>query len=59
MHGATIKAVSAQQAKLSNNYKNTRPKLLQKTVTLARNKACSLRMIVWSKHVGAFLSVLM
>jgi len=27
MHGATIKTVSAQQAKLSNNYKNTRLKL--------------------------------
>jgi len=25
-----------------------------KTVTLARNSVCSLRMIVWSKHVGAF-----
>ena len=24
------------------------------TVTLARNRVCSLRMIVGSKHVGAF-----
>jgi len=29
MHGATIKTVSAQQAKLSNNYKNTRLKFLK------------------------------
>jgi len=29
MHGATINTVSAQQAELSNNYKNTRLKLLK------------------------------
>jgi len=49
MHGAKIKMVSAQQAKLNNNYKNTRLNLLKTnglTVTLARNKVCSLRMIV-------------
>jgi hypothetical protein len=29
MHGATIKMVNAQQAKLNNNYKNTKIKLLK------------------------------
>jgi len=29
MHGATIQTVSAQQAKLNNNYKNTKLKLLK------------------------------
>ena len=47
MHGATMKTVSAQQAKL-NNCKNTKLKLLN-----------SLRMILGSKHVGAILNVLM
>ena len=28
MHGATIKTVNAQQAKLNNNYKNTRLKCI-------------------------------
>jgi len=46
VHGAKIKTDSAQQVKLSNNYKNTRLKL--------KNKICSLRIIVRSKPVGAF-----
>ena len=29
MHGATIKIVNAQQAKLNSNYKNTKLKLLK------------------------------
>jgi len=29
MHGATIRIINAQQAKLNNNYKNTRLKLLK------------------------------
>jgi len=29
MHGATIKTVNAQQAKLNTNYKNTKLKLLK------------------------------
>ena len=32
MHGATIKIVSAQQAKLNNNHKNTKLKLLKNSV---------------------------
>ena len=47
MHSAMMKIVNAQQAKLNNNYKNTKLKLLKtnvaiwfvffKNVTLARN----------------------
>jgi len=33
MHGAKIKTVSVQQAKLSNYYKNTRLKLLKTNAT--------------------------
>jgi hypothetical protein len=29
MHGATIKIISAQHARLNNNYKNTKLKLLK------------------------------
>jgi len=29
MHGATVKIVNSQQAKLNNNYKNTKLKLLK------------------------------
>ena len=54
MHGATIKIINAQQARLNNIYKNTKLKLL-KHVILARNYMCSLMMIsdMLSKHVGA------
>jgi len=31
VHGATIKIVNAQQAKLNNNYKNTKLKLLKRS----------------------------
>jgi len=48
IHGATIKMVKAQQAKLNNNYKNTKLKLL----------CSSLKMILGSKHVRAILNVL-
>jgi len=37
MHGATIKIVSDQQAKLSNNYKNTRLKLLKTNAAICHN----------------------
>ena len=33
MHGATMKMVNAQQAKLSNNYKNTKLKLLKELIS--------------------------
>ena len=48
MHGATIKTVSAQQAKLSNNYKNTRLKLLKSVLNcnFSKEQSMLLRMIV-------------
>jgi hypothetical protein len=45
MHGATTKIIDAQQAKLRNTYKNTKLKLLKKSVTLARTNVGSLRMV--------------
>ena len=36
MHGATMKTVNAQQAKLNNNYKNTKLKLLTLTLLMWR-----------------------
>jgi len=45
MHGATIKAVSAQQAKLSNNYKNTRLKLLKTNAAIWFNKMCKVKQL--------------
>jgi len=38
MHGATIKMVNAQQAKLKNNYKNTKLKLLKTNAAIWFNK---------------------
>jgi len=38
MHGATLKTVSAQQAKLSNNCTNSRLKLLKTNAAILFNK---------------------
>jgi hypothetical protein len=38
MHGATIKIIDAQKAKLRNNYKNTKLKLLKKNAEIWFNK---------------------
>jgi len=45
MHGATIKAVSAQQTKLSNNYKNTRLKLLNTNAAIWFIKVCKVKQL--------------
>ena len=45
MHGATIKIVSAQQAKLSDNYKKTRPKLLKTNAAICFNKMCKVKQL--------------
>ena len=62
MHGATMKTVNAQQAKL-NNYKNTKLKLLKTNAAIkcdfSKEHCSSLKMILGSKHVGAILNVLM
>jgi len=42
MHGATIKIVNAQQAKL-NNYKNTKLKLLKANAAILFNKMCKVK----------------
>ena len=38
MHGATIKIVNAQQAKLNSNYKNAKLKLLKTNAAIWFNK---------------------
>ena len=38
MHGTTIKIIDAQQAKLRNNYKNTKLKLLKTNAAIWFNK---------------------
>ena len=45
MHGATIQTVSAQQTKLSNNYKNTRLKLLNTNAEIWFNKMCKVKQL--------------
>jgi len=45
MHGATIKIVSAQQAKLNNNYKNTKLKLLKTNASVWFNKMCEVKQL--------------
>ena len=50
MCGATIEIVNAQRAKLNNNYKNTKLKLLKTNAAIRFNKMC---------EKGAILNVLM
>jgi len=38
MHGATIKIIKVQQAKLNNNYKTTRLKLLKTNAAIGFNR---------------------
>ena len=63
MHGATMKTVNVQQAKLNNNYKNTKLKLLNTNAAIkcdfSKEHCSSLKMILGSKHAGAILNVLM
>jgi hypothetical protein len=42
MHGTTIKITDVQQAKLCNNYKNTKLKLLQTNEAIRFNKICRM-----------------
>ena len=45
MHGATIKIVNAQQARLNNIYKNTKLKLLKVNAAIWFNKICKERQL--------------
>jgi len=45
MHGATIKIVSAHQAKLNNNYKSTKLKLLKTNTAIWFNKFCKIKQM--------------
>jgi len=43
MHGTTIKIIDAQQAKLRNNYKNTKLKLLKTNAAIWFNKMFKIK----------------
>ena len=45
MYVATIKIVTAQKAKLINNYKTTRPKLLKANAAVRFNKMCKVKQL--------------
>jgi len=45
MHGAAIKIVHAEQAKLNNNYKNTKLKLLKTNASIWFNKMCKIKQL--------------
>ena len=45
MHGATTKIDSARQAKLNNNYKNTKLKLLKTDKAIWFNKMCNVKQL--------------
>jgi len=45
MHGATIKIINAQQARLNNIYKNTKLKLLKNNAAILFNQICRNRQL--------------
>jgi hypothetical protein len=45
MHGATMKIIEAQQAKLCNTYKDTGLKLLKTNAALWFNKMCRIKCL--------------
>jgi len=45
MHGATIKIINAQQARLNNIYKNTKLKLLKTNAVVWFDKICRDRQL--------------
>jgi len=46
MHGAAIKIIDAQQARLYNSYKNTKRKLLRTNPAVWFNKMCKLQTVM-------------
>jgi len=45
MHGATMEIVNAQQAKLNNNHKNTKLKLLKMSAGIWFNEMCKIKQL--------------
>jgi hypothetical protein len=43
MHGMYVNIIEAQQARLCNSWKNTKPKLLQTNVAIWINKMCEIK----------------
>jgi hypothetical protein len=45
MHGAKVKIVNAKQARLHNNFKNTKCKLLRTNAAIRFNKMCKIKQV--------------
>ena len=45
MHGETIKIMNAKQAKLNNNYKNIKYRLLRTNAAIWYNKMCRMKQV--------------
>ena len=45
MHGKKIKVIDTQQAKLRNNYKNTKLKLFKTNAAIWFNKMCRIKQL--------------
>jgi len=45
MHGVTMKIGNAQQARINNNYKNTKLKLLKKSASIWFNRMCRAKQL--------------
>jgi hypothetical protein len=45
MHGSTMKLSNAQQAKIINNYQNTRLKLLKTNAAIWFNRMCKIKQV--------------
>jgi len=66
IHGATVKTVNAQNAKLNNNYKNTKLNLLKANAAVWFNKMCKIKRLksdfkcfnVKNFYVSALVSML-
>ena len=43
LYGATVQLVSVQQAKLNNNYKNNKLKLLKRNAAMWFDKMCKIK----------------
>ena len=57
MHRATLNTVNTQQAKLNNNYKNTKLKILKTNAAIWFNKMCKIRSDFKCFNVKNFMYV--
>jgi len=57
MHRVTLNTVNAQQAKLNNNYKNTKLKILKTNAAIWFKKMCKIRSDFKCFNVKKFMYV--